>query len=172
MKAAVVYESMFGNTKEIGEAIAEGLRELADVRVGSVDDLAPERLGDVALVIVGGPTQSRGIAKRDARRSIESKKAFARWGPVLPGASSLAEWLERLPTGSTSWAAFDTRLPKSTLLVGSAAREIARRLAKAGHEVVGTESFFVEGTGGPLVDGERVRAVAWGQALATSIGAR
>ncbi len=31
------------------------------------------------------------------------------------------------------------------------------------------ESFFVQTTGGPLADGERERAVAWGRALAVEL---
>ena len=35
--------------------------------------------------------------------------------------------------------------------------------------MVGTESFFVQTAGGPLADGERERAMAWGRALAANL---
>ena len=38
MRALVVYESMYGNTHLIADAIADGLRETADVVVGSVHE--------------------------------------------------------------------------------------------------------------------------------------
>ena len=37
--------------------------------------------------------------------------------------------------------------------------------------VVGTESFFVQGPGGPLADGERDRAAAWGHQLVAEVQA-
>jgi len=43
-------------------------------------------------------------------------------------------------------------------------------LAQAGGGVVvGTESFLVQTTGGPLAQGERERAIAWGHQLAANL---
>ncbi len=170
MKIVVVYESMFGNTKTVGEAIAEGLRGAGEVRVGNVDDISPDDVHDVDLIVTGGPTQNRGMAKPDAHRSLSGKRSLAKYGAVLPGRESLRGWLERLPSGSAATAAFDTRFDKPTWLTGSAAKEIAGLLDGRGYEVVGTRSFFVRTTGGPLADGERDRGVAWGRELAAKVG--
>ncbi len=70
--AIVVFESMFGNTRVIAEAIADGLRETCEVTVGTVDAIAPERAREVSLVVVGGPTHSLGVARADARTSDNS----------------------------------------------------------------------------------------------------
>jgi flavodoxin len=43
MKIVVVYESMFGNTKVVAEAIAEGLGDGGEVKIGTVDELSPLR---------------------------------------------------------------------------------------------------------------------------------
>jgi hypothetical protein len=169
MRIAVVYESMFGNTKTIGDAIAEGVRGTGDVVVGTVDDLPPDEVRDADLIVAGGPTQNRGMAKPDAHRSLAEKRSFDKYGTVLPGRESLAGWLEGLPNGSAATAAFDTRLDKPMWLTGSAAKEIASRLSSKGYDVVATESFLVRGTGGPLMDGERERAVAWGRELAANV---
>ena len=48
MKALVVYESMFGNTRQIAEAIAPGLAESVDVAAVEVSAATDEA--------VGGPT--------------------------------------------------------------------------------------------------------------------
>ena len=56
VKIVLVYESMFGNTKAIGEGIAEGLREAGEVRSGSVDELSPDEAQDATLIVAGGPT--------------------------------------------------------------------------------------------------------------------
>lgn len=166
MKVVVVYESMFGSTGIIGEAIAEGLREAGDVRVGTVDDVSPDDVRDASLLVAGGPTHSRGMAKADARGSISKGKAFAKYGPVLAGRESLDGWLERLPAGDATVVTFDTRFDRAAWLTGSAAKEIARRLGGKGYPVAEQRSFFVRTTGGPLADGERERAVAWGRELA------
>jgi Flavodoxin len=169
MRIVVVYESMFGNTKTIAEAIAHGLAEASEVAVGSVDDLSPEVVGDVGLLVAGGPTHGHGMARPGAHQTIARDGSYAKYGPVLAGQESLRGWLERLPARRALAAAFDTRFAKPRWLTGSAATKIAQRLRAKGYKVIGTESFFVQTTGGPLADGERERAIAWGRALATNL---
>lgn len=169
MKVVVVYESMFGNTKTIGEAIADGMSGAGDVAFGTIDEIHPEEVRDAVLIVVGGPTQSRGMAKSDAHNALARNRSLARYGAVLPGRESLRGWLERLPTGSAMVAAFDTRFDKPVWLTGSAAKEIVRRLGSKGYEVVGSQSFFVGTTGGPLAEGERERAIGWGRDLARKV---
>jgi len=81
-----------------------------------------------------------------------------------PGATQepgLRAWLHELPRGEERQAAaFDTRLDKSPLLTGVAARGIARRLGRRGYQVIGQESFLVEDSEGPLEEGELDRARA------------
>src|ERR1700687_893791 len=64
MKSLVVYDSKFGNTKKVAEAIADGLRSLGPVRLLGLDTLPPHDLGIVDLLFVGGPTQAHGITAR------------------------------------------------------------------------------------------------------------
>jgi flavodoxin len=169
MKTVVVYESMFGNTKTIAEAIAEGLSEAGEVVVRTVDELSPDEVGDADLIVAGGPTHGHGMARQDAHRTLAKDASYAKYGPVLAGEGSLRGWLERLPAGRAAAATFDTRLDKPKWLTGSAATKIAQRLRHKGYTVVGTESFVVHGTGGPMADGERERAAAWGRELAASL---
>src|SRR4051812_41552223 len=64
MEIAVVYESMYGATREVADAIAAGVAEaepdatVTCVRVGDAD---PDRVAAADLVIVGGPTHMRGM---------------------------------------------------------------------------------------------------------------
>lgn len=169
MDAVVVYESMFGNTRAIGDAIAEGLLMAGEVRVGTVDEISPVAVGGVDLVVVGGPTQSRRMAKSNARETAAGNRALKKFGPVEPGRESLRGWLDRLPEGHGAVAAFDTRFDKPTFLTGSAAREIAGELTRKGYRLIRSESFFVRSTGGPLLEGELERAVTWGRELAADV---
>ena len=62
--ALVVFESMFGNTEAVANAIADGLKEQGAVRVVEVGE-APDGLpSGVDLLVVGGPTHARGDERR------------------------------------------------------------------------------------------------------------
>ena len=56
MKTAVVYESSFGNTRTVAEAIGGAL----DAPVYSVDE-EPPQLGELDLLVVGAPTHVHGL---------------------------------------------------------------------------------------------------------------
>jgi hypothetical protein len=81
-------------------------------------------------------------------------------------------WIDTLPNGARGprVATFDTRAHKPALLVGSAAAGISRRLRQHGYALAAEpESFFVEGTSGPLEEGELERAWEWGRTLASEV---
>ena len=169
MKAIVVYESVFGNTHAIAEAVAEGL---GGVPVLSVRE-AVERDGDLDLLVVGGPTHAHGLATDRSRHvAVDRAREGADVEPDATEEPGLRSWLGdlRSTTGSPA-AAFDTRADGLPLVTGSAARGIARRLRHHGFDVLATESFVVKGTEGPLKPGELERAQAWGEKLAHSMPA-
>jgi hypothetical protein len=85
----------------------------------------------------------------------------------------LREWLGALPKAPSDVgvAAFDTRISRPRL-PGSAAAAPETRLRRLGFRVLArSQSFFVEGTTGPLLRGERERARRWGKELAVGLGA-
>lgn len=163
-RALVVFESMFGNTQKIAEAVQEGLSVHVStdiLEVGTVPDRLPD---DVELLVVGGPTHAFGMS-RPATREDATRQAA---GHVVSGGIGLREWLATLEraSGKLAVAAFDTRIAKPRL-PGSAARSAEKRLRKVGFRIAaGAESFYVTGTTGPLVHGETERARAWGEKLA------
>ena len=63
--ATILYESMFGNTRQVAEAIAEGLRTFAAVTVLPVRE-APESI-DGDLLVIGGPTHVHGLSRPATR---------------------------------------------------------------------------------------------------------
>ena len=69
MRAVVVYESMYGNTHLIADAIGAGLETAFDVRVVAVSQAATEVIADADLVVVGGPTHAHGMSRATTRRA-------------------------------------------------------------------------------------------------------
>ena len=79
MYALVVYESMFGNTRQIAEAVAEGLGSAMEVRVVEVGTAPPVVGEDVALLVVGGPTLV--IAGVDLFNTLTAAPGTTQWAP-------------------------------------------------------------------------------------------
>jgi flavodoxin len=165
MKAVVVYESYWGNTKQIAEAIAEGIGP--DTPVLATDEATPEAIEGADLIVAGAPIHGFSLPRESARKQItDDKKA-----PFAADVShpTMREWLTTLPAGSGRGAGFDTRASWSP---GSSAKKIRRALEKAGLEPVAEDGeFVIEGTYGPMKDGEVQRAREWGARLAQEASA-
>jgi flavodoxin-like protein len=171
MDALVVYESIYGNTRAVAEAVAEGL---GGAEVLSVHEAATYK-GTLDLLIVGGPTHAHGLASDRSRRVAVDAAQKDDQSHIDPDAMSepgLRSWLGGLSSAfAPHAAAFDTRADKPRVLTGAASRGIARRLRHQGIDVVSVESFVVENSEGPLVTGEIDRARRWGAELAQSLSA-
>jgi flavodoxin len=166
MRALVVFESMFGNTQQIAQAVADGLRRYARVKLVEVGDAPTELDNDLDLLVVGGPTHAHGLSRQATR---DQAAGMTKTG-VVSRHGGLREWLARLaPTSGMKAATFDTRLDKPRWLVGSAARTAAKGLSRRGYSLAAVpESFLVSGTLGPLRDGEVERARQWGASLGSA----
>jgi Flavodoxin len=174
MHVVVLFESLFGNTREVAEAIADGVRaadrtsEVVCLRVAEAD---LEVVGAADLLVVGGPTHIRGMTSGMSRKmgvTAEEKKDEAEQHEIEPGAEGpgVRDWFGDLPkaTEGTKAAAFDTRA--DARMAGGAAHGIARRLRHHGYDLVAEpEGFIIEGTEGPLRAGEPDRARTWGANL-------
>jgi hypothetical protein len=170
MKIAVVYESIYGNTAAIAEAVADGLRALGDVDLGPVGDESVE----ADMLVVGAPTHAHGLPSSMTRKDIEAvvEEAEAKGSPLdYQPTAGIRKFLERLPdVDGTAAACFDTRFDKSRVLTGSAAKTMARKLGRRGYRIVAEpESFFVLDSEGPLKEGELDRARRWGASLGTAV---
>lgn len=167
MRALVVYESMFGNTRKIAEAVAEGLSGYAEIDVVEVG-AAGRPADDVGLIVVGGPTHAHGMSRPGTRQGA-AKDAGA---DLVSRGVGVREWLGSLPAarGPVAAAAFDTRFDKPVWLTGSAARGAARHLQRRGYRLAALpESFFVGASSGPPAPGELDRARRWGQTLGVGL---
>lgn len=167
MRALVVYESMFGNTQRIAEAIGKGLSPELDVEVVEVGS-APGSTEGFDLVLIGGPTHAFTMSTRQSRTTTAEKAG----GDVVSKGPGIRDWIDSVAPHQdrTPFAAFDTRYDKTPWLTGSAARRAASRMRRRGFEPLSAAmSFFVEHEKGPLADGEIDRAFEWGERLAVRI---
>lgn len=159
MKALIIYDSMFGNTERVAQAMATALTDQSEVVARRVGDVNPAEFTDLDLLIVGSPTQG--------------------FQPT-PAIKKLLESLPAQRLQGVKVAAFDTRIAIEevgslllTMLVnffGYAAKPIAKRLQKkAGALIAAPEGFIVNGKEGPLKEGELERAAQWARQLTTAI---
>lgn len=174
MRALVVYESMFGNTHRVAEAIGAGFPAGSTVEVASVHD-APDRLpDDLDVLVVGGPTHVHALSRPSTRQAAE-QQAEDRDLQMDPDAAGdgVREWLEALvaPAGATvRGAAFDTRASGPAVLTGRASKGIAKLMRHHGVElVVDPESFLVTKET-ELAPDELAHARAWGGKVADAVG--
>jgi len=177
MRALVVYESMYGNTRDVAKAVADGLATRMQVQLTEVGAAPSILADDIGLLVVGAPTHGHGLSRPESRRSAVQHLAAGE-PPVVSAGLGLREWLAGLEEATTpahvAAAAFDTRVKGPRLLWGSAARAAEPRLRAAGATVVvPAESFLLDGPRGPkygaLVDGEVERARHWGETLADAL---
>ena len=165
MKAMVIYDSVFGNTAQIAQAVGDGLNTApgaaGDVELRQIGDAKPEQLVGLDVLFVGSPT--RGFRPTPA----------------------ISDFLKSIPKNALKGvkvAAFDTRfteeeinshgfvLPKLVNVFGYAAKPIADGLVKMGGELaLPPEGFFVKGVEGPLQQGELERAADWAQQIAARL---
>ena len=137
MKAIIVYDSVYGNTKKIAETIAAELGK--GVKAIAVSDFKSKDLAGIELLVVGSPILG--------------------WSP----SEKTGKFLAGLTSGQLKGvraAAFDTRL--KIFFHGDAAGKISVSLKKAGAEIVAEPmGFIVEGREGPLADDALGLAKEW-----------
>jgi hypothetical protein len=169
MRAVVVYESMYGNTRAVAQAIGEGLRSVHDVVVVPVGRAGPEVVDAATLLVVGGPTHAHGMTRRRTREAAaeaagkQDSTVVLEDGATGPG---VREWLASLGHLNVLAAAFDTRVDWPAVLSGRASKGIDSELGKHGaHRAATPESFLVTKEN-ELESGEEDRARRWGESLA------
>lgn len=167
MKAVVVYESLWGNTAAVAQAIAEGIGP--EARAVATDAVSPEAAAGLDLVVAGSPVFAFSLPTEAIRERIAQDEADA---PVPPDLShpSLRSWLDALPRGTARTAAFETRIWWSPR---GATGDIEDRFKNAGYvPIAKAKKFVVKDKYGPLREGELDRARAWGKEMAAAIDER
>jgi flavodoxin len=145
MKALVIYDTNFGNTKMIAEAIAEGLGK--GTKAVSVSKSNAKEIKGMDLLVVGSPI----VGWRPSEKMLE-----------------LLSKLEKNQLKGTKAASFDTRV--KIFVHGDAAKKISQKLEGAGADIItGPQAFYVKGKEGPLFEGEKEKAAQWAKKILSAI---
>ena len=167
MRAVVVYESMYGNTRAIAEALGEGLRGVFDTSVVPVDKATVGLIAAADLVAVGGPTHAHSMSRVATRKSaVETARDKALALDASAEGPGLREWFDDVGEHPHAIAlAFDTRVSMPAAVTGRAGRPIARRLRKCRFGDVRDIGSVLVDNNNRLLAGETERATAWGRAF-------
>ena len=166
MNTLVVYDSLFGNTERVAQAVAEALRAFGQVQAVRIEPSQSDELQRQALLRQNRVTEVRlepahpidlqGVDMLILGCPTQAFKA-------TPAMLSFLEKVSPASLGGLAVACFDTRVRGP---FGSAARVMAKKLQTIGVSLLlPPESFFVKGMQGPLKSGELDRAATWAQML-------
>jgi hypothetical protein len=176
MKTVVVYESMYGNTHLVAEAIAAGVGDAAgdgSVAVVSVHDAGEEVVEGADLLVVGGPTHVHGMSRESTRRAAadaaQKPESDLSLDPDAEG-PGLRDWFDGLGHLGASAAAFDTRMKGPAALTGRASKGIAKRLRDHGGALVVQPKSFLVTNDNHLLEHEEEHAREWGKEVAAAVG--
>ena len=172
MRTVIIYESVYGNTKQVAEVLAEVARGHGDAELFAPDVVPAEALQGADLVLIGGPTHIHGMSWAATRQSGLAEPSVSGRHPAgadVPG-PGLRNWFHGVGRcDGVSAAAFDTRLEGPEVITGRASLGISRRLRHHGfNEVAGPRSFIVE-KDNVLREGETDRAREWAVSVFDSL---
>ncbi|MGQ9788739.1 MAG: flavodoxin family protein [Candidatus Hadarchaeaceae archaeon] len=150
VKVLITYESKYGNTKQVSEKIAEGMRKVKGVKpdVCEIKEVNLGRIREYDVILVGSPNHIGGPT-RGVRKFIDVLGKQGLEGKVF--------------------AAFDTYLGGD---FEKAVKKLERRIAEKipGAQVLSSGlSVRVLGVKGPVSEDELAKAVDFGRAIAAKL---
>lgn len=156
MRTLVIYDSYYGNTGQLAAALGETLSGYGEAEVKRAAEVTPDQIARWDLIIVACPTRK------------------------FTASPAVKHLLKHVPKGSLKGvraASCDTRVDVTQVspaflkgmirVFGYAAEKNHALLMKKGAVPASTpQGFYVEGTEGPMREGELDRASAWAKTLA------
>jgi hypothetical protein len=100
MKTIVVYESYWGNTASVAQAIAEGIGP--DARALSTTEAVGDALAGVGLVVAGSPIIAFSLPSEKTRNNMVARPDKKAPSPADLSHPSIRTWLVALPRGDAS----------------------------------------------------------------------
>ena len=163
MKVVVVYESHWGHTAAVARAIADGFGPAAQVL--TTDEASATTVAEADLIVAGAPVMAFSLPNDKMLAGLAGDTK----APSPPDLShvSMRTWLDALPAGHGRSAEFETGFRWSP---GGATGAIGHKLERAGFtRLAKARRFVVNGSYGPLREGELQQAQEWGSELAASM---
>jgi flavodoxin len=137
MKALVIYDTNYGNTKKIAKIVAGKLWK--DTKLIAIADLKKKDLKGVEVLIAGCPVIGWNPSEKMSKFLTGLK------GNELQGIKA---------------ASFDTRM--KLFFFTDAAKKISKELSRAGAVIIArSQDFYVKKAEGPLREGEKEKAIVW-----------
>jgi flavodoxin len=150
MKALIVYDTKYGMTEKVAQAIGSGMRTggVGEVQLRKAENVTAEELRAADAWVFGSPVHIGG-ATRAAKHALKDASKLAAGKKV---------------------SAFDTRFANSK--GAGAAGKLADGLKETGAQMVAEPQWFiVDKTEGPLADGEEAKATEFGKTIAQGLKA-
>ena len=151
MNVLIVYETKFGNTKQAAETVAEGIKEVEQIKteVINVNEVDYGRVRDFDAIIIGSPT----------------------WGGNCTDTiKNFVNELAGLSLSGKSYAVFDTNsgIPLLSKAVKKMEKLISKKLPSFKKILPGLP-VRVKGTKGPIVEGELPKCQNFGKEIALNL---
>ena len=152
-KAIVVYESKYGNTKLVAETIVEGMNQVTGMEAVPVEvhDVNLTKIDEFDVVLVGSPNHL---------------------GRATRGITKFINRLGELELENKQTAVFDTYIRNWIQDFEKVVKKMEKQLAEKAPAltlVVPALSIGVEGTKGPITEGELPKCKEFGIKIATQV---
>ena len=150
VRAIIIYESKYGNTRQVAEQIAEGMRQIrgTEVTLAEVEQVDLNAVVNFDAILIGSPNHM-GRPTRGIRRSIDN--------------------LDKLKLDNKKVAVFDTYLSKD---FEKAVKKMEKQIVdKAPGLILAAPglSIRVEGMKGPITEGELPKCREFGINIVTRL---
>ncbi len=153
-KVIIAYESKFGNTKLVAEAIEEGMREVGgiEIDVSELKEVDPNKIANYDAILIGSPNHFGGPTK---------------------GIKKFIDKLGKLSLKAKMFAVFDTYLGKrSDYFFEKAVKKTEKMMNEkvpSLKRIAPGLSIKVQEMKGPLVGGELPKCKDFGKKIATKL---
>jgi flavorubredoxin len=150
VKVIVVYESKYGNTKRIAEAIIEGMNEVGglEASLSELKEVDLKKVPDYDAILIGSPNHMGGPTR---------------------GIKGFIDKLGKLQLKEKMFATFDTYLGKDfEKAVKKIEKQINEKVPRLKQIAPGL-SIKVQGMKGPILEGELPKCREFGKKIATQL---
>ncbi len=148
-KIIFVYDTQFGNTRELAEHMCSELEKNHTTSLFHIEEIPPEELSSPDLIVIGTPTHGGRPTPPVDKLLQQVQKDI----PVAVFDTSTS------PVGESRFLKFIIRF------FGYASTRMEKSLKNRGITVPGASTFLVTGREGPIIEGEKERAVTWVKSL-------